>query len=135
VPREVDPGEHDAVLRRGLRLGQISREFALLSGLTRHEQVRNFLAMCAQSKVVDAEARIAPRKRKKWRAGAWAIDLVRLSKKKRQRAISCEGSTSPTAPATSARRAGRASISQSRSSVQCLPCVTIFPDPKEFIAR
>jgi hypothetical protein len=77
----VDPGEHDAALRRTLRLGQSSREFAPPSGLARHEQVRNFLAMCTQSKVVDAEARIEPKKRKKCRAGAWAIDLVRLSKK------------------------------------------------------
>ena len=46
-------------------------------------------------------------------------------RKKRQQAISCEGSTSPTAPAISARRAGRAFISPSKSSVQRLLHATI----------
>jgi hypothetical protein len=64
--------------------------------LTRHEQVRNSLAVCALSKVMDARrrsgkatverhwrrARIEPKTRTKYRAGAWATDFVRILQKR-----------------------------------------------------
>lgn len=61
-------GRSDAALCGGLHLGQIRREFVPTLPylreqpspvrLTRHEQVRNSLAVCALSKVMDARAAI-----------------------------------------------------------------------------
>jgi hypothetical protein len=58
--------------------------------------------------------------------GARNVDCPRLSGKAPAGDFK-RGLTSPTPPAISARRAGRAFPLPSRSSVQRLPCATIFP--------
>jgi hypothetical protein len=144
-------GRSDAALRRGLRLGQIRREFAPTLPyvreqpspvrLTRHEQVRNSLAVCDPSKVMDARAAVGQSHRREALAEGPALSRKRAQnsvlalgrlisfgfRKKRHQADSSDAPLTSNPTTTISTTAGRAFISPSRSSVHRLRHATIFP--------
>jgi hypothetical protein len=146
-------GRSDAALRRGLRFGQIRREFAPTSlylcersspvRLTPHEQVSKSLAVrapprsrmrerCSGKATVERHrrrARVEPKTRTKYSAGARAIDFVRISQKAPSGRFKRRPLTS-TPTTTISTPAGRAFPLQSSSSAQRLLRATIFPDSK-----